>query len=100
MATVVREIERKYDLAAGGTAAPLTSHPPADEVVPANVRDQVAAIWRYDPLVRCDEPDAVRPTRVATRRARSALQAFGSIIEREATRPRFTAAPRDRTTGY
>ena len=51
------------------------------------VRDQVAAIWRYDPLVRRDEPDAVHQMRVATRRARSALQAFGGIIEREATRP-------------
>ena len=51
------------------------------------VRDQVAAIWRYDPLVRRDEPDAVHQMRVATRRARSALQAFGSIIERDATRP-------------
>ena len=49
--------------------------------------DQVAAIARYDPLVRRDEPDAVHQMRVATRRARSALQAFGSIIDREATRP-------------
>ena len=39
------------------------------------------------PLVRRDEPDAVHQMRVATRRARSALQAFGSIIDREATRP-------------
>ena len=51
------------------------------------VRDQVAAIWRYDPLVRRDAPDAVHQMRVATRRARSALQAFGGIIERDATRP-------------
>ena len=49
--------------------------------------DQVAAISRYDPLVRRDEPDAVHQMRVATRRARSALQAFGGIIERDATRP-------------
>ena len=52
----------------------------------AYVRVQVAAISRYDPLVRRDEPDAVHQMRVATRRARSALQAFGGIIEREATR--------------
>jgi CHAD domain-containing protein len=64
-----------------------TRHSPAGEVVLGYVRDQVAAIWRYDPLVRRDEPDAVHQMRVATRRARSALQAFGSIIEREATRP-------------
>ena len=53
----------------------------------AYVRDQVAAISRYDPLVRRDTPDAVHQMRVATRRARSALQAFGGIIKRDATRP-------------
>jgi len=51
------------------------------------LRDQVAAISRCDPLVRCDEPDAVHQMRVATRRARSALQSFGAIVERNATRP-------------
>jgi len=66
---------------------PLTGHSPAGEVVLTYLRDQVAAIRRYDPLVRLDEPDAVHQMRVATRRARSALQAFGGIIEREATRP-------------
>jgi len=53
----------------------------------AYLREQVAAISRYDPLVRHDESDAVHQMRVATRRARSALQAFGTIIEREATQP-------------
>ena len=53
----------------------------------AYLRDQVAAILHYDPLVRRDEPDAVHQMRVATRRARSALQAFGTIIDRETTRP-------------
>jgi CHAD domain-containing protein len=66
---------------------PLTRHSSAAEVVLGYVRDQVAAISRYDPLVRRDEPDAVHQMRVATRRARSALQAFGGIIERDATRP-------------
>ena len=98
MATVAPETERKYEPAAGGTAAPdaagaarepppLTRHSSAAEVVLGYVRDQVAAISRYDPLVRRDEPDAVHQMRVATRRARSALQAFGGIIERDATRP-------------
>jgi CHAD domain-containing protein len=67
--------------------APSTRHTSAAEVVLSYLRDQVAAIARYDPLVRQDEPDAVHQMRVATRRARSALQAFGSIIDREATRP-------------
>ncbi len=141
MATVVREIERKYDPAADGMAAldavktmtatagvaavselpeqlrragarsaaakaklqralagrlpaarpapqqRLTRHSPAGQVVLAYLRDQVAAISHYDPLVRRDEPDAVHQMRVATRRARSALEAFGGIIDRETTRP-------------
>jgi CHAD domain-containing protein len=66
---------------------PLTRHSPAVEVVLAYVRDQVAAICRYDPRVRRDEPDAVHQMRVATRRARSALQAFGGVIDRDMTRP-------------
>jgi CHAD domain-containing protein len=74
--------------AAGATQQPpLTRNSPAAEVVLGYVRDQVAAIWRYDPLVRRDAPDAVHQMRVATRRARSALQAFGTIIDRDATRP-------------
>ena len=77
-------------LPAAGAAhepSPLTGHSPAGEAVLSYVRDQVAAIWRYDPLVRRDAPDAVHQMRVATRRARSALQAFGGIIERDATGP-------------
>jgi len=66
---------------------PLTPRSPAGEVVMAYLREQVAGIARYDPLLRRDEPDAVHQMRVATRRARSALEAFGGIIEREATRP-------------
>jgi CHAD domain-containing protein len=65
----------------------VTTQDTAAEVVLSYLRDQAAAIARYDPLVRRDEPDAVHQMRVATRRARSALQAFGSIIDREATRP-------------
>lgn len=73
--------------AAASAASPLTRSSPAGEVVLGYVRDQVAAIRRCDPLVRRDAPDAVHQMRVATRRARSALQAFGTIIDRDATRP-------------
>jgi CHAD domain-containing protein len=66
--------------------AELTARSPAGDVVLAYIRTQVLAIARYDPLVRRDAPDAVHQMRVATRRARSALQAFGQIIDREATR--------------
>jgi CHAD domain-containing protein len=66
---------------------PLTPRSPAGEVVLAYVREQAAAVSRNDPLIRRGEPDAVHQMRVATRRARSALEAFGDIVEREATRP-------------
>ena len=86
VATVASETKRKHEHAAGGTTAldaagaareppPLTRHSPAAEVVLGYVRVQVAAISRYDPLVRRDEPDAVHQMRVATRRARSAYAA-------------------------
>ncbi len=85
---MVHETRQEYDHAAASTAgAPLTAHSAAGEVVLAYVREQVAAISRNDPLIRRDAPDAVHQMRVATRRARSALQAFGGIVDREATRP-------------
>ncbi len=91
MATDARELERKRGPGAAGPDVPpdppLTGHSSAAEVVLAYLRDEVAAIARYDPQVRADEPDSVHQMRVATRRTRSALQAFGQIIDREATRP-------------
>ncbi len=62
VATVAPETKRKHEHAAGGTTAldaagaareppPLTRHSPAAEVVLGYVRDQVAAISRYDPLL-------------------------------------------------
>jgi hypothetical protein len=63
MASDARESERKDDPGAPGRSVlhepPLAGHSSAAEVVPAYLRDQVAAIARYDPLVRRDEPDAV-----------------------------------------
>ncbi|MFL6077731.1 MAG: CHAD domain-containing protein [Mycobacteriales bacterium] len=58
----------------------------AGEVVMAYVAEQVATIKAYDPRVRRDEPDSVHKMRVATRRLRSALQAYGRLIDRDATR--------------
>jgi CHAD domain-containing protein len=42
---------------------------------------------RLDPQVRRDQPDAVHQMRVACRRARSALQGFGGIVDGDRTRP-------------
>ena len=94
MAAVVRETERKDgpgagDLPGAGAAQrpTLTRQSSAGEVVLAYLRDQAGEISRCGPLVRRDEPDAVHQMRVATRRARSALQGFGDIVGRDATRP-------------
>jgi len=81
-----RALAGRLPAAGAAQQPPLTRGSPAGEVVLGYVRGQVAAIWRYDPLVRRDAPDAVHQMRVATRRARSALQAFGTVIERDATR--------------
>ena len=82
-----RALASRLPAAGAAPEPPLTRHSSAGQVVLGYMRDQVAAISRYDPLVRRDEPDAVHQMRVATRRARSALQAFGGIIERDVTRP-------------
>ena len=58
----------------------------AGQVVLAYLRSQVEQLRRYDRLVRQDAPDAVHQMRVAARRMRSALQAFGRVLDREATR--------------
>jgi CHAD domain-containing protein len=52
----------------------------------AYLREQLEAIRRGEPRVREDLPDAVHQMRVATRRMRSALQAYGGIVDRSATR--------------
>jgi len=59
----------------------------AGAVVLAYLREQVDAIVAIDPKVRRDEPDAVHQLRVAARRARSTLQSFRRILDRERTEP-------------
>lgn len=58
----------------------------AGEVVLAYLREQAEALALHDPKVRRGEADAVHQMRVATRRTRSALQAYGKVVDREATR--------------
>lgn len=58
----------------------------AGDVVLAYLAAQAQRLRRYDPLVRRDAPDAVHQMRVAARRMRSALQAFGRVIDRDDTR--------------
>lgn len=59
----------------------LTGGSPAGDVVLAFLRAQVSALTTMDPLVRRDEPDAVHQMRICARRLRSALQAFGSLLD-------------------
>ncbi|KOX12921.1 CHAD domain containing protein [Saccharothrix sp. NRRL B-16348] len=68
------------------TTPPTTSGKSAGDVVLAYLREQADALKHQDPRVRRGEDDAVHQMRVATRRMRSALQAFGTIVERDATR--------------
>jgi CHAD domain-containing protein len=58
----------------------------AGDVVLGYLRTQAESLRRYDPLVRLDVPDAVHQMRVTARRMRSALQAFGRVVERDRTR--------------
>jgi inorganic triphosphatase YgiF len=58
----------------------------AGAVVLDYLRAQAEQIRAQDPLVRRDAPDAVHQLRVAARRMRSALQAYGEVIDGDATR--------------
>ena len=64
----------------------LGKKPTAGDVVLAYLYEQRAALQNQDPRVRRNEDDAIHQMRVATRRMRSALQAFGKIVDREQTR--------------
>ncbi|MBV9141530.1 MAG: CYTH and CHAD domain-containing protein [Pseudonocardiales bacterium] len=70
------------------TSRPDSAHSArsAGDVVLAYLRTQAQQLRHYDPLVRQDAPDAVHQMRVSARRMRSALQAFGRVLDREATR--------------
>lgn len=54
---------------------------PAFEAVRHHVRTQVAAIVTQDQRVRRHQPDSVHQYRVAARRLRSVLQAFGPLVD-------------------
>lgn len=86
------EARSKLDrlLAEEVSACPATPEPDAaastGDVVLVYLRTQAEQLRRYDPLVRRAAPDAVHQMRVAARRMRSALQAFGRVIDRDSTR--------------
>ncbi|MES9537939.1 CHAD domain-containing protein [Actinomadura sp. NPDC000600] len=57
------------------------------EVVLAYLAEQVEAILRFDPGARLGEDDAVHRMRVATRRTRSALRGYRTVLDAERTAP-------------
>jgi CHAD domain-containing protein len=57
----------------------------AGDVVLAYVAEEAAAMKAADPRVRRDEPDSVHQMRVASRRLRSALQTFRSVLPPDST---------------
>ncbi|MFC5956350.1 CHAD domain-containing protein [Streptomyces pratens] len=59
----------------------------AGDHVLAYVRAQRDALVELDPAVRQDVPDSVHRMRVATRRLRSTLRSFRSVLDRETTDP-------------
>jgi CHAD domain-containing protein len=59
----------------------------AGATVLAYLGEQADRLRRFDPLVRRDAPDSVHQMRVASRRLRSALQAYRRVLDRDATRP-------------
>lgn len=58
----------------------------AGEIVLDHLRRQARVLRAMDAQVRLDRPDAVHQMRVAARRTRSVLQAFGEIVDRAETR--------------
>lgn len=71
---------------------PVADAPPPDRLRPATpsgavlrayLHGQVRRLHNYDPLVRVDAPDAVHQMRVTTRRIRSALRTYRSLLDAE-----------------
>lgn len=57
----------------------------AGDVILAHLADQAERLKGLDPMVRGNEPDAVHQMRITTRRLRSMLQTYGSLIWRRDT---------------
>jgi CHAD domain-containing protein len=89
------KLERALGWSAPGDSRPAANGPggqqhavqpaSAGDVVLAYLREHAARLKSLDPLVRADEPDAVHQMRVTTRRLRSTLQSFGTVIPRSGT---------------
>jgi CHAD domain-containing protein len=74
------------DPAHSGQGRKLTVESPAGDVLLAHIREQVKQLRAQDLPVRLDAPDAVHKMRVASRRLRSALAAFKSLVPADVAR--------------
>jgi CHAD domain-containing protein len=67
---------------------PLLPGAPARDVIKNALAESVANLLHHDPLVRTGrDPEAVHQARVATRKLRSNLRTFGSLLNPEWTEP-------------
>jgi CHAD domain-containing protein len=85
--TLARALNGALPPAAASGRAGLRPQSCAAGVIGAYLAAQRTAILRLDPQVRRDQPDAIHQMRVACRRTRSALQAFGEVVDGGHTRP-------------
>lgn len=67
------------------SGAELSPSSRAGDVILAYLADQAERLKQLDPMVRRSEPDAVHQMRITTRRLRSILQTYGSLIWRRDT---------------
>jgi len=74
------KLERALGAEPGRSRPRLTLRSTAGQVVLAYLDAQAARLKAFDPAVRRDQPDSIHQLRVTTRRLRSTLQAFGSIL--------------------
>lgn len=84
---LLRLLDHRVPAAPAPDTAALGPRSPAGAVILAYLRSHRDALLAADPLVRRDADDAVHQMRVATRRLRSTLQIFGTVVDKEATRP-------------
>ena len=67
---------------------PLLPNAPAKDVIRRAIAESVAALLHHDPLVRTGrDPEAVHQARVATRKLRSNLRTFASLLDPVWTEP-------------
>ncbi|MGA5038203.1 CHAD domain-containing protein [Streptomyces capoamus] len=83
---LARALELTAGRRRGGKTGPPRPATAGDHVL-AHLRAQRDALVELDPAVRRGLPDAVHRMRVATRRARSTLRTFGTVLDRTATDP-------------